>query len=45
MAETVLVKLQIPVDLHAKVKAGAALERLKIGDYIVKVLKEHVDRE
>jgi hypothetical protein len=44
MAKTVkLVKVpNMPEELHREIKARAVREGSKIGDYIIKVLQEHV---
>jgi predicted HicB family RNase H-like nuclease len=39
----VLIKVpDCPVELHREVKARAVRQGLKIGDYIIKVLEQHV---
>jgi len=41
--ETVLIKVHnCPVELHREVKARAVRQGLKIGDYIIKILHQHV---
>ncbi len=43
--EKVMIRVNdCPVELHREIKARAVRQGLKIGDYIIKVLRQHVQK-